>query len=122
MWGQIINIFTKKFFKLQNRPMRILSFSDFYANADPIYKMFNILKLNDNIALLNCLFVHDFFNNISYFQAISDIHSINTKSSELVCIHIHFFAITKYGLNSFTRKCVDSWNFFTQNSIAILLN
>ena len=52
--------------------MRILSFADFYTNADPLYKMFNILKLNDIIALQNC------------------------------------------GLNSFTRKCIDSWNFFTK--------
>ena len=55
-----INIFTKKVFKLQNRAMRILSFADIYANADPLYKMFNILKLNDNIALQNCLFIQDF--------------------------------------------------------------
>ena len=55
-WGQNINIFTETVF-LQNRAMRILSFSDFYANADPLFKMFNILKLNDIIALQNCLFV-----------------------------------------------------------------
>ena len=50
VWGQSINMFTKKVSKLQNRAMRILSFADFYANADPLYKMFNILKLNDIIA------------------------------------------------------------------------
>ena len=78
--------------------------------------MFNILKLNDTIALQNCLFVKDFFNNKlpicfnSYFQSIS------TKSSERGCIHIPFFATTKYGLNSFTRKCIDSWNFFTEKN------
>ena len=100
--------------------LRILSFADFYANADPLYKMFNILKLNDNIALQNRIFVHDFVNNKlpiffnSYFQSISDIHSINTKGSEQGCIHIPFFTTTKYGLNSFTRKCIDSWNLFTK--------
>ena len=118
--GQSINIFTQKVFKLQNRAMRILSFADFCANADPLYKMFNILKLNDMISLQNCLFIQDFLNNKlpicfnSYFQSMSDIHSINTKSSELGCIHIPYFATTKYGLNSFTRKCIDSWNFFTR--------
>ena len=102
--------------------MRILSFADFYANANPLYKMFNILKLNDIIALQNCLFIQDFLSNKlpicfnSYFQSISDIHSINTKSSELGCIHIPFFATTKYGLNSFTRICIDNWNFFKRKS------
>ena len=100
IWGQRNNIFTKKVLKLQDRALRILYFADFHANADPVYKMFNILKLNDIIALQNCIFVQDFFNNKlpiyfnSYFQSISDIHSINTKSSELGCIHIHFFATT----------------------------
>ena len=56
IWGQSINIFTKKVFKLQNRAMRILSCADFSANANPLYKMFNIRKLNDIIALQNCLF------------------------------------------------------------------
>ena len=52
--------------------MRILSFADFYANADPLYKMFNILKLNDNIALLNCIFIHDVF--------IISFHSVLTRT------------------------------------------
>ena len=59
-FGPIINIFTKKVFKLQNRAMRILSFADFYANADPLYKMLNILKMNDTIALQNCIFYKSF--------------------------------------------------------------
>ena len=38
IWGQSIHIFTKKVSKLQNRAMGILSFADFYANADPYTK------------------------------------------------------------------------------------
>ena len=63
IWGQSINIFTEKVFKLQNRAMQILSFADFDANTVPFYKLYNVLKLNDLIALQNCLCVHDFFNN-----------------------------------------------------------
>ena len=81
--------------------------------------MYNVLKLNDLIALQNCLFVQDFLNKKlpicfnSYFKLLRDIHSINTKSSELGCIHIPYYKTTKYGLNSITRKCIDSWNCFT---------
>jgi hypothetical protein len=120
VWGQIINIFTEKVFKLQNRAMRIISFADFHANADPLYKINNVLKLNDLIALQNILFVHDFINNKlptcfnGYFQPVSEIHSINTKSSELGCLHIPYYATTKYGLNSITRQCIDSWNLFSK--------
>ena len=120
VWGQNINIFTEKVFKLQNRAMRIISFSDYKADADPLFKLNNVLKLTDLIALQNCIFVHDFLNKKlpicfnTYFQSVSEIHSINTKSSELGCLHVPYYATTKYGLNSFTRKCIDSWNFFTK--------
>jgi hypothetical protein len=120
IWGQNINIFTEKVFKLQNRAMRILSFADFHANAEPLYKIHNVLKLNDLIALQNSLFVHDFLNNKlpicfnKYFQMVCEIHSIGTKSSELGCLHVPYFATSKYGLNSITRKCIDSWNFFSK--------
>ena len=120
IWGQNINIFTEKVFKLQNRAMRILSFADFHANENPLYKMLNVLKLKDLIALQNCLFVHDFLNKKlpicfnTYFQQVSEIHPMNTKSSELGCLYVPFFATSKYGLNSITRKCIDIWNFFTK--------
>ena len=120
IWGQNINVFTEKVFKLQNRAMRILSFADFRCNADPLFKFHKVLKLDDFIALQNCLFVHDSINNKlpscfnSYFQSIKEIHPINTKSSVLGCIHVPYFSTTKYGLNSISRKCIDSWNFFTK--------
>ena len=120
IWGQNSNIFNDKIFKLQNRAMRIISFADFHANADPFYKMHKVLKLSDFITLQNCILVHDFLNNKlphcfkTYFKPVSEIHDINTKASELGCLHVPYFATTKYGLNSISRKCIDSWNFFTK--------
>ncbi len=120
IWGQNVNIFTEKVFKLQNRAMRILSFEDLHANADPLYKIHNVLKLKDLVASQNCLFVHDFLNKKlpicfnTYFQLVSEIHSTNTRNSLLGCIQVPYFSTTKYGLNSATRKCIDCWNFFTK--------
>ena len=121
IWCQSINIFTEKVFKLQNRAMRLLSFTDFHANADPLYKQYNVLKLNDLITLQNCLFVHDFFNNklptcfSTLFQPVYEIHDRITKNSELSCLYVPFARTTKYGLNSFTHICIDNWNFFTKS-------
>ena len=94
--------------------MRILSFSDFHDNANPLYKIHNVLKLNDLIALQNCLFVHDFLSGKlptcfnTYSQLVNEIHPIKTKSSILGCLHVPYSATTKYGLHSITRKCIDS--------------
>ena len=37
IWGQCTNVFNKKVFKLQNRALRIISFSDFRADSNPLY-------------------------------------------------------------------------------------
>ena len=120
VWGQSINIHTELIFKLQNRAMRIINFADYRANSDPIYKNNNILKLEHLIALQNCLFVHDYLKNklpscfVNYFHTIKNIHSIITKSSDLGCLYIPSFSTSKYGLNSITKRCIDSWNSFTK--------
>ena len=36
--------------------------SGFNAHTNPLFKELNILKLEDHTTLLNCLFVHDYFN------------------------------------------------------------
>ncbi|MCH2406071.1 MAG: reverse transcriptase family protein, partial [Nitrosopumilus sp.] len=120
IWGQTINTHTEKVFKLQNRAMRIIQFEDFHANSNPIYKANKILKLEDHIELQNCLFVYDSIKNTlpacfqSYFLKVNEIHSINTISSELGCLFTPYLSTTRYGLHSITRKCVDSWNYFTR--------
>ena len=37
IWGQVTNTFNQKIFKLQNKALRIISFSDFRANSNPLY-------------------------------------------------------------------------------------
>ena len=48
IWGQHINTFNQKVF-LQNRAIRIISFSDFDATSNPLYANLKILKLKDQI-------------------------------------------------------------------------
>ena len=48
---------------LQRKAVRTITFSDFCAHTDPIFKKFGILKLKDNIFLQNCLFVYAYFHD-----------------------------------------------------------
>ena len=120
VWGQNINVHIEKIQKLQNRAMRIISFSNYQADSNPIYKIKKILKLKDYISLQNCLFVHDYTNkNLplcfnDYFQFVNEVHSKRTKNSELGCIFVPHFTTIKYGINSITRRSIDSWNFFSK--------
>ena len=123
VWGQSVTTHTEKVFKLQNKAMRIITFSDLQADADPLYHTNNILKLENNIKMQNCLFVHDFLNeNLpecfdGYFQKLNDIYTENTAHTvnhELGCLFTPYKSTVRYGLCSVTRKCIDSWNFFTK--------
>ena len=69
-WGQSINTHTEKVFKLQNRAIRTITFSDFHADPDPMYKPLKILKLEDLITLQNVLFVYDQLKKHSQFASI----------------------------------------------------
>ena len=119
IWGQRINTFNKKVFKLQNRALRIISFSNFHADSNPIYTNLNIIKLSDQITLQNCLFVQDSLKKVSpvcfhdYFKQTFVIHNQNTKGAKLGCLHVSPSNTVTYGLNSITKTCVSNWNDIT---------
>ena len=120
VWGQSKNVFNEKVHKLQNKAMRIITFADFQASSDPIFKYLKILKLQDFITLQNCLFVHDSLNDNlplsfdNYFKSVTDVHTIDTRSAALGCLFVTHANSTKFGLNSITRKCIDDWNHFSK--------
>ena len=119
VWGQSITVHTERIFRLQRKAMRIIQFADFQAPSDPIFKNKSILKLEDFIHLQNCLFVYDAIKNTTpdsfhtYFVKISEVHDISTVNSDLGCMFTPYRATTRYGLNSITRKCIGSWNYFS---------
>ena len=84
------------------------------ADVNPIFRYNKILRLEDLITLKNILFVYDFLKGSlpacfdNYFAKVSDIHNINTRHSELGCLFTPHRSTTRYGLQSITRKCVDS--------------
>ena len=52
IWGQVVNSFNHKIFKLQNRALRIITFSDLRADSTPLYCDLKILKLVDLIGVV----------------------------------------------------------------------
>ena len=66
IFGQSQNNQINRLEKLQDRAIRIMSFSKYNEHRNPLYSKYKILKFNDNIKLFNFLFVHDCItNNIS---------------------------------------------------------
>ena len=98
IWGQH-NAVVKKLQILQNKALRIMTFSHSRSSAIPLYKKCNILKLSDNISLQKLSFVNTVNNtrNQTYFQ----LDRTRTKT-------------ILYGSNSIKSKSIDVWNFINK--------
>ena len=97
-----------------------MSFSDFKEPSSPLFKEWKILKIKDIVEIQNCLLSYSFlkgklpksFDN--FFLRCSDIHSNPTRFSRSECLYMPRFKSVKYGLNSITNICVNSWNKLTE--------
>ena len=61
-WAQNINLNTSRIYKLQKSATRILTFSDFQAHSDPLFKELKILKISQLVNLQNLVLVHEALN------------------------------------------------------------
>ena len=101
---------------LQKNAVRFMTFSQFKAHSEPLFKKLKILKVKDNIFLQNCLFVYDYFHgNLpksfdNIFMKLEDLHTNNTRNAHIGMIAVPTYNSTRYGLNSVYKKCIDSWN------------
>ena len=77
---------SKKVKKLQNLAIRVMYFSTYDIPSKPLFKKSTILKLKDQLSLVNCLLIHDQSRNLlhSSFQNFllpcTDLHDTNTQS------------------------------------------
>ena len=82
---------------LQRKAVRLMTFSNFDAHSEPLFKELKILKIKDNIFLQNCLFVHDYFHgNLpksfnNTFTEVENTHtSFNNTFTEVENTHTSF--------------------------------
>ena len=89
-----------RFLKFKKNALRIISIAGFNAHTTPLFKSLKILKVYDQITLLNCLFVHDYLNVKlpksfdNTFTKLSDIPAlvgsnnnvVSTINSDLGCL------------------------------------
>ena len=116
VWGQNKNAGVKKIFRLQKNAIRIITFSDFRAPTNPLFQNLGILKISDNITLLNCLLVHDCLHkklpqSFEHFFKPSNAQTRNAGSGFLFQ---PFVRSTKYGKMSIKLSAIASWNFFSR--------
>ena len=115
-WCQNINTKSDRILKLQKRCVRLLTFSKYDTPSSPLFHFLNILKINDQVKLLNTTLVHDILTNslpmilINTFSLkyYPDCYETRRKTKGLLCIPR--FKTTKYGLNSIIYQSINHWN------------
>ena len=82
-WSGVNETKFLEIFRLQKKIVRIIGNSDRFEHSEPIFKRFNILKLEDIKRLEYCKFIsnginiHDNFN----FRPRTSVHAISTRNS-----------------------------------------
>ena len=96
-----------------------MTFSEFRAHSEPLFRQLNILKFTDNICIINCIFVHDFLRgNLprafeSIFIRADEIYSTETRQVKSGMLFTPRYKSTEYGLKSIYKSCINSWNSIT---------
>ena len=119
VWTPKLISISDRISRLQKAAMRIMTFSEFRAHSEPLFKKLEILKFRDSIAVNNCLFVYDYFNKtlpISFtntFIRTDDLHEYSTRQASTGKIYIPRYKTTTFGLKCIYKRCIDSWNKLT---------
>ena len=116
IWGQNKSPSFIKLSNLQSKALKIICFKSQQDHVNPLYINANILKLEDYISLMNCLFAFDQTNDKlplsfhSFFQQQNETHHYCTRGATQGQLVPPQVRTTKYGSNSIKSKSVLIWN------------
>ena len=105
--------------------MRIMTFSEFRAHSEPLFKKLEILKFSDSISVNNCSFVYDYFNNnlprsfTNTFFRTDDLYEYSTRQATSGQLYTPRYKTTSFGLRCIYKHCIDTWNQFSIDINAI---
>ena len=127
VWGLTTEENIHKIEMLQKKCIRIMTFSDFTAHTNDIFKELNIIKVKDVIKMHQLRVSFDFLNNLlpsdlmSLFQRSSDVHpNLDLNSSVNNLLYIPQVITTTYGIKSIKYHCAKLWNeFFKTGKIQV---
>ena len=114
--NQMQNIHTNRLQRIQDRAVRIINFAKYNDHRDPLYFKSKILKISENVNLLNFLFVNDCINNNipevfqNNFVPVNDIHNYNTRNAAKYNMALPRVNTTVFGLMSITYQSTSVWN------------
>jgi hypothetical protein len=112
IWGGAPPTTKKPLVTIQNKIIRIITFSQYRTHAPPLFLKLNILQIDDIYRLHLALLIHKIFNNqitgTHNLTNISHIHNHNTRLSKNN-FYTNFHS-TNTGLSTYSAKGIKIWN------------
>ena len=96
-----------------------MTFSEFRAHSEPLFKKLEILKFSDSITINNCLFVYNYIHKnlpLSFtntFFRSDDLYEYSTRQATSGQLYTPQYKTTTFGLKCIYKRCIDSWNKFS---------
>ncbi len=114
LWGNSTREKMNKLYRLQKRPMRVISNSEYLSHTEPIFKMFKVLNIFDMFTKEVAIFMFKYNNKMlprsfeNFFQTHKENHNYNTRNRNDYKIPIH-------KINSILTVGPKIWNGLPQN-------
>ena len=110
-----------EFSHFQNFAMRLLTFNGPKISATPLYSELRILKLFDQVEIMNILYVHKYLNGKLPVDTLKTLnfekvnHSFATRGNVIGLLKQPSATTTNFGLYSFSNISVNQWNNLQKN-------
>ena len=110
VWGECDAILSNKLLLLQKKIVRALSFADYSAPTNPIFKELNILKFQDLFKCQLASLMWDFDKGtlpeslVPLFIKRNNVHSLNLRNAKNDKLYTASKKATRYGFHSFSHK------------------
>ena len=101
---------------VQDKAIQVINFAQYNESRSPLYKNSKVLKFNDNVALLNFMYVFDSIKGnlptiLNYnFNPILNLYSCNTRCAEQHQMTLPQVKTQIYGLKSIEYQSTHIWN------------
>ena len=126
IWGITTDENLDKIVKLQNKCVRIITFSDYDSHANPLFIDLNFLKVHDVIKLQQLKLAYEYCNNLipqdlrTFFNCCFETHTLTSlRSIQKGCLTIPTIKTEHSGNKSLKFQCATLWNHYMTKPIPL---
>jgi len=109
LWGFTYNSHINRLERLQRRALRVMSFSAFDADSDPLFKRMGIMTIKERLLFNTLIYIFKALNSLSSFNSLNYFkvksYRSGTRASNQINLEIPFTRLTVFSNSIFVKGC-----------------